>query len=239
MAAASLVRTSCGQLSVLDGSPFLVRSAGPDLAGWVGHLSCCYVEAPCEIRDARRVQVGISRCCRRTRALPRRRGAHPNREEAYMSALDGDDTIYDTMVEYFREEGWIFQPVEGQPALTMRVRGATGSWACLAHARNDTRRFCFFSICPVSVPAAQLAAVAELLTRANYGLIIGNFELNYDDGEVRFRTSIDVRGARLETVMVRSLVHLNLGMMDWFFPALMRVLYSGIPPAVALQQDAA
>ncbi len=32
----------------------------------------------------------------------------------------------------------------------------------------------------------------EFITRANYGLPSGNFEMNYDTGEVRFRTSVFV-----------------------------------------------
>jgi len=34
--------------------------------------------------------------------------------------------------------------------------------------------------------------VNEFLTRANYGLNIGNFEMDFQDGEIRFKTAIDV-----------------------------------------------
>ena len=33
--------------------------------------------------------------------------------------------------------------------------------------------------------------MAEYLHRANYGLRVGNFELDYDDGEIRYKTYID------------------------------------------------
>ena len=38
-----------------------------------------------------------------------------------------------------------------------------------------------------------MAAVCEYLTRANYGLTIGNFELDHRDGEVRYKVSCNVR----------------------------------------------
>ena len=37
-------------------------------------------------------------------------------------------------------------------------------------------------------------AIAEFLTRTNYSMIIGNFELDFADGEIRYKTSIDVQG---------------------------------------------
>ena len=33
--------------------------------------------------------------------------------------------------------------------------------------------------------------VAEFLTRANYGLTYGNFEMDYEDGEVRYKMTVD------------------------------------------------
>ncbi len=34
-------------------------------------------------------------------------------------------------------------------------------------------------------------AVAEYLTRANYGLKVGNFELDMNDGEIRYKVTVD------------------------------------------------
>ena len=34
-------------------------------------------------------------------------------------------------------------------------------------------------------------AVAEFITRANYGLTFGNFEMDFDDGEVRYKMTVD------------------------------------------------
>ncbi len=48
----------------------------------------------------------------------------------------------------------------------------------------------FLAVCPINATEDNRAAVAEYLTRANYGLKSGNFEMDYKDGEVRYKNYI-------------------------------------------------
>jgi len=105
--------------------------------------------------------------------------------------------IYQEMVKFFQEDEWPFYPVEAQPVLQTAFEGKNGKWACFARAREQQEQMVFYSICPVNVPQHKLMAVAEFLTRANSGMILGNFELGFTDGEIRYKTSIDVEGDRL------------------------------------------
>jgi hypothetical protein len=102
--------------------------------------------------------------------------------------------IYQEMVKFFQEDEWPFYPLEGQPVLQTAFEGKNGKWACFARAREQQEQMVFYSICPVNVPQHKLMAVAEFLTRANSGMILGNFELGFTDGEIRYKTSIDVEG---------------------------------------------
>jgi hypothetical protein len=88
----------------------------------------------------------------------------------------------------------------------MGFSGANGSWMCFAQAQDDNQRFIFYSVMESKVPANKRQTVAEYLTRANYGLVLGNFEMDFSDGEVRYKTSIDVEGGQLVPQMVRSVV---------------------------------
>jgi hypothetical protein len=67
-------------------------------------------------------------------------------------------------------------------------------------------------------------------------MIIGNFELDYNDGEIRYKTSLDVEETPLTDALVRHLVYANVLTMDKYFPGLMRVLYAGIDPAIAIEE---
>ena len=47
----------------------------------------------------------------------------------------------------------------------------------------------------ISADQNSMNDVCEYLTRANYGLTIGNFELDHRDGEIRYKVSVNVRDA--------------------------------------------
>jgi hypothetical protein len=76
----------------------------------------------------------------------------------------------------------------------------------------------------------------EYLTRINYGLIIGNFEMDFDDGEIRYKTSIDVEDDPLTPALIRPVIYVNLLNMDRFLPGLEAVLTGELTPQAASAQ---
>lgn len=71
--------------------------------------------------------------------------------------------------------------------------------------------------------------MADLLTRANYGLVLGNFEMDFSDGEVRYHVSHILETGMLEDSLIRRLFSPALLMADRYFPALMQHLHGGLP----------
>jgi hypothetical protein len=144
--------------------------------------------------------------------------------------------LFNTLIEFFEEDDWNFQWVEGETVLSMGFAGKNGRWMCYAQAREPQEQFVFYSICPVNVPENRRVAAAEYLTRANYGMIVGNFEMDYDDGEIRYKTSIDIEGATLLPPLIKSMVYTNLLMLDRYLPGLMAVVYGGASPAEQIKE---
>jgi hypothetical protein len=142
--------------------------------------------------------------------------------------------ILDTVISFLEQDGWPFTQFEGQPVLQLGFRGDNGQWNCYAQAREEQTQFLFYSVCPVNAPEERRLDVAEFLTRANYGLFIGNFELDLDDGEIRYKTSIDVEGDRLSVALVQQLVYANAFTMDRYLPGIMGVIYGDASPAEAI-----
>ena len=79
-------------------------------------------------------------------------------------------------------------------------------------------------------------AVAEFITRANYGMRVGNFEMDFNDGEVRFKISVDVDNHELTQALVSNHVYANVWTMDRYLPGLFAVVYSDISPLEALEK---
>jgi hypothetical protein len=76
--------------------------------------------------------------------------------------------------------------------------------------------------------------MAEFLHRVNYGLGMGNFELDYDDGEIRLKTSNDFHGLRPTHEVLHRLIYYNAYALDQHLPAIQAVL-QGTAPTEALE----
>ncbi|MHC5598380.1 MAG: type III secretion system chaperone family protein [Nostoc sp.] len=147
-----------------------------------------------------------------------------------------DGSIFEAIINFFTVDDWPFVQLPGQPALQIPFQGENGRWNCYARVRNEQNQFVFYSICPVNAPENKRLAIAELLTRANYGMMIGNFELDFTDGEISYKTSIDVEGDRLSFALIQRVVYANVTMMDEYLPGILSVIYGNLSPEEAIAQ---
>lgn len=133
-------------------------------------------------------------------------------------------------------EDWSYHPVPDKPILQMSYNGNNAQWTCYTYVSDEKEQFTFYSLCPVKVPSQKLANMAEFLTRANYGIAIGNFEMDFSDGEIRYKTSIDVEGTEINTALIKPLVYANVLTMDRYLPGIMAVISGDVAPEAAIQK---
>ncbi|HUP86926.1 MAG TPA: YbjN domain-containing protein [Acidimicrobiales bacterium] len=141
--------------------------------------------------------------------------------------------LIDAVREYFSSEDWPVMETE-DGVLETAFEGTTTAWPVRIHVFDEDARVVFISAFPAPVDDDLRSAVGEFCHRANFGLAIGNFELDYDGGEVRFRTSIDVEGSTADQAMVRNVMVANVLTMDRYVPGLLAVL-AGSDPADAIE----
>ena len=81
--------------------------------------------------------------------------------------------------------------------------------------------------------------VAEFITRANYGMRIGNFEMDYDRGAIRFKVSIDFNGAGLTQALVRNSILAAMSVVETYGGGLLDVLAGEKEPSQAIRDSQA
>lgn len=139
----------------------------------------------------------------------------------------------EVVANFLTAQGWSCEQV-GE-LLHTRYRGAHGEWICYAHHRPEADQWLFYSVAPLRAPKVLAAAVAEYLTRANWGLILGNFELDFNDGEVRYKTSIQLNGTAMTAELLHPLIYGNVAVMDRYLPGLQAVISLTQTPAEAIR----
>ncbi len=152
------------------------------------------------------------------------------------SAMDNFErgpTLLSSLVLYFDGDNWNYHLLEDQNTIVLSFKGHNGEWNCIAQVRDEQQQIVFYSAYEESVPEGRREAVSKLLTRLNYQLVFGAFELDLDDGELNFRTAIDANGFIPEIRLIRNLVHTNITTMDRYLPVINAVI-SGSEPKLAL-----
>lgn len=66
--------------------------------------------------------------------------------------------------------------------------------------------------------------VAEFLHRANYGLRNGNFEIDYRDGEIRYKTFVGFKNADLSEEIVTESIMIGLAMVERYGKGLIKTM---------------
>ncbi len=151
-----------------------------------------------------------------------------------MESNGNGQSLMEVVVRFFREDQWNFQEVENKPVIRAGYRGEHGTWICFARVDEENQRFLFHSTMGLNIPPQYRTAVAEYITRVNFGLPLGNFEMDFDTGDVRFRTSIETPEGGLTVPMVRALAYANVRSMDRYFPGVLAVVHGGLSPEAAL-----
>ena len=167
----------------------------------------CTVRAIRSTRTSRRSGPRWGRCTRTWASWARLSCLRPPPEaEKSLAPADGEpevrspERLLNAAMEFFRSDDWAFERLADRSALRLPFQGRNGKWSCLAHARVTAalEQLLFYSVLPLNVPDEKRHAVAEFITRANYAMAIGNFEMDFSDGEVRFKTSIDATDSRAD-----------------------------------------
>lgn len=143
---------------------------------------------------------------------------------------------YETLGQYLRDDEWYPQQIDDIHTYRVSYSGSSGQVTCFAQIITDLEQFIFYVVCPVKAGEDARLAVAEFITRANFGLRIGNLEMDFLDGEVRYKSSIDFEGETLTPQLVRNAIYPAVQTIDRYLGGLLKVMYGGSAPADAIAE---
>ena len=147
--------------------------------------------------------------------------------------------IYEALREYFAAGGLDVQEHPEHGWVATDGFGRHGSWLLVGQAHEEREQAAVYCVLPERVPEGRRAAVNELLARINYGLILGNFEIDLSDGEVRFKVSADFTGSGPTAERLKPLVATALAQFDRWLPSLRAVAAGEDDPAAAFARGVA
>jgi len=101
----------------------------------------------------------------------------------------------------------------------------------------EEEKFAFYFEFVKRSPKKTLQQTMEFITRANFDLLTGNFEMEIDSGVVRYKASLDFTGMDLTPLLVRNLILSAIYCVETYSTALAAVM-SGLKDPEQAVDDA-
>jgi len=144
--------------------------------------------------------------------------------------------LIDVVEEYLIEIGWKFEKDDDNDVIKTGVNAKNASFRLIIYSMEEKDLLTVYVAQDNNVPENKRLLLAEFITRANYGLNLGNFDMDMDDGELGYKVSADLEGGTLSRDMVGNMVGAGVSTMDQYYPGLMAVLFSNATPEEAIIQ---
>lgn len=145
--------------------------------------------------------------------------------------------ITEPLKEYLKAQDCRFEIDQKKEIVHFGIDGKNLRWRCLGCADNSGR-FVLVSLVPLQAAEHQRIVCAELIVRINVRLNIGRFDLDFNDGELRYLTSVPLgEEDELSPEIIQQMIRGHHEVVDDFIPAIAAVLFAGMPPDEAIEMD--
>jgi hypothetical protein len=152
-----------------------------------------------------------------------------------MSETPSPSPAFQAVIDYFEEKDFNYSSYPEEQRVTLRMSGKNANFRFCARITHDGDYLQVTAYYPFFVREEKLRlSVAELLTRANYNMPLGKFEMDMKDGEVLFHLTHLIEGSTLPSEVVERHFMTAFFTIDRYFPALMQHIHAGYTPEDAV-----
>lgn len=144
--------------------------------------------------------------------------------------------LTDLVQDYYDEQNWKYDYDPAGNAFRMRIDSCcVDSYRVITFIRGE-EWFTTLTVFPIRVPKEKRDQAAEFIARANYGMILGCFEMDPDDGLLQFKDTCLCGEIELDMSVIERHIDVGFRMCDRYGPALLEMLFGNISPADAIRK---
>lgn len=147
-------------------------------------------------------------------------------------------SISKAITDFLTEDDWnyTFDAEKGRFQFIMSTNRKLKNVSYIISVRDDS--YIVYATSPIGPSADdpdEMARMAEFICRANFGLVNGNFELDFRDGEIRYKTYVNCDGIVPTKGMIRSSIFVIASMYKRYADGIIDVLFKDITPEEAIK----
>jgi hypothetical protein len=147
-------------------------------------------------------------------------------------------TLFEQVGIWLEANDWSYSENAEKGYYSLQMQCGPGSVRVIINTdeKDGTNFLLIYVIYPERVPEARHQQVTELITRANYRMTLGNFEMDSGDGEIRFRISLDLVGQGITDDSIERIFACALRIGDRLYAPMLGVAFGEIPASVAIER---
>ena len=132
---------------------------------------------------------------------------------------ESDLSIVDYLKQYFDDKGWHYNHYQPKARdsqkshyLSLRMRNKQLDCGYLFRVQERNKLLAVYGILPFLIPESHQSAAILLITQINYDMMVGNLEMDINDGEIRYKNAIDVEAVGLDDDILEHLLQSIIAM---------------------------
>ena len=147
--------------------------------------------------------------------------------------------IANAVKDFLKEDDWHFSFDEkrGIFRFGLGLKGKLKKLHYIVDIKED--EYLVYAISPLGADeedAKMMANMAEFICRANYGLKMGNFELDFEDGEVRFKVHVFCKGVTPTAEMIKRSIYCPATMFDHYGSGIVDIIFNETSGKAAIEK---
>lgn len=136
--------------------------------------------------------------------------------------------IANAVCDFLNEDDWhfSFDQERGIFKFGLQLKGKLKKISYIVDIKDD--EYLVYAISPLGADeddSKMMANMAEFICRANYGLKMGNFELDFDDGEVRFKAHVLCKGITPTVEMIKRSIYCPASMFKRYGSGIVDIIF--------------
>ena len=147
--------------------------------------------------------------------------------------------IANAVNDFLKEDDWHFSFDENRGIFRfgLGLKGKLKKINYIVDIKDD--EYLVYAISPLGADeedAKMMTNMAEFICRANYGLKMGNFELDFDDGEVRFKVHVLCKGVTPTAEMIKRSIYCPATMFDHYGSGIVDIIFNDATGKAAVEK---
>lgn len=133
--------------------------------------------------------------------------------------------IKEAIEQYLKNDEWNYTFDEEREVIRCGINLRNRLKECRIVVDIDETKYLSIALISLNCDEDNRVELSKLLTMINYGLLIGNFEMDFEDGEVRYKVATNCRDCIPSQAIIEDSMMIPAVMFDEYGDVILEVMF--------------